>query len=58
MDIIAIVTAGLVGTVVLTTLMYAAPLMGLPKMDMIGMMGTMVTARPIPLELFPTSLWA
>lgn len=45
MDIVAVVVAGLVATVVLTLLMYGAPLMGLSRMDMIGMMGTMFTGN-------------
>ncbi len=39
------VIAGLLGTLVMTLLMYLAPKMGLPKMDIIGLLGTMFTAR-------------
>ncbi|MBI3961259.1 MAG: hypothetical protein HY335_00800 [Deinococcus sp.] len=35
------VAAGLVVTLVMTILPYLAPLMGLPKMDIPGMLGTM-----------------
>lgn len=42
MNITVALLAGLVGTVVMTMLMMMAPRMGLPKMDMLGMLGTMV----------------
>jgi hypothetical protein len=37
-----IVAAGLVATAIMTMLMYAAPMMGMPKMDMGQMIGSMV----------------
>ena len=43
MDIVGAIVAGLVGTAVMTALMYVAPMMGMPKMDIIGMLGTMLT---------------
>src|SRR3970040_1743297 len=43
MNIIGSIIAGLLGTLVMTLLMYMAPLMGMPKMDIIGMLGTMFT---------------
>jgi uncharacterized membrane protein YagU involved in acid resistance len=43
MDVISAIIAGLVGTLVMTILMYLAPMMGIPKMDIIGMLGTMFT---------------
>lgn len=42
MDIVGAIVAGLAGTAVMTALMYMAPMMGMPKMDIIGMLGTMV----------------
>ena len=41
MDIVAAIVAGLVGTAVMTALMYIAPSMGMPKMDILNMLGTM-----------------
>jgi hypothetical protein len=41
MNIIGAIVAGLVGTVVMTMLMVMAPRMGLPKMDIVGLLGTM-----------------
>ncbi len=45
------VTAGILGTLVMTALMYMAPLMGLPKMDLIGALGQ---ALPIGLPTYLT----
>lgn len=44
MNIFGSIVAGLLGTLVMTLLMYMAPRMGMPKMDIIGMLGTMFTA--------------
>jgi len=41
MNVLAAIIAGLVGTVVLTMFMSMAPKMGMPKMDMVGMLGSM-----------------
>ena len=40
--------AGLVATAAMTALMYAAPMMGMPKMDIATMLGTMFVPRPGP----------
>lgn len=45
MNITAAIIAGLVGTAVMTGLMYMAPMMGMPKMDIIGMLGAMFTSN-------------
>lgn len=45
MNIIGAVVAGLAGTVVMTALMYVAPMMGMPEMDIIGMLGSMFTSN-------------
>jgi len=39
------IIAGLIGTVGMTILMYLAPVMGLPKMDIINIIGTMFTSN-------------
>ena len=44
MNIFGAIIAGLLGTLVMTLLMVMAPRMGMPKMDIIGMLGTMFTA--------------
>jgi uncharacterized membrane protein YagU involved in acid resistance len=46
MDVTSAIWAGLVATAVMTALIYAGPLMGMPRMDMIGMLGKMFTAAP------------
>ncbi|AEB11046.1 hypothetical protein [Marinithermus hydrothermalis] len=46
MDLVGAIIAGLIGTAVMTILMYMAPAMGLPKMDVMGMLGTMFTETP------------
>lgn len=43
MNVTGAIIAGLDATVVMTLLMYAAPRMGMPKMDIIGMLGSMFT---------------
>lgn len=45
------VTAGALGTLAMTALMYMAPLMGLPRMDLIGALGQ---ALPIGLPTYLT----
>ncbi len=40
--------AGLLGTAAMTALMYAAPMMGMPKMDIATVLGTMFLASPGP----------
>lgn len=42
MDWLGIIVAGLVGTAVITALMYAGPMMGMPKMDIAQIQGSMV----------------
>jgi hypothetical protein len=46
MDLTSAIWAGLVATAVMTALIYAGPMMGMPRMDMIGMLGKMFTATP------------
>jgi len=41
MNILAAIVSGVVGTAVMTMVMVMAPKMGMPKMDIIGMLGTM-----------------
>jgi uncharacterized membrane protein YagU involved in acid resistance len=45
MDIAGAILAGLAGTAVMTVLMYVAPMMGMQKMDIVGMLGSMFTAN-------------
>ncbi len=42
MHLSAAIIAGLVGTAAITPLLYMGPMMGMPRMDMVGMLGTMV----------------
>ncbi len=41
MNILGAIVAGLIGTVILTIVMAMAPKMGMPKMDIVGMLGSM-----------------
>ena len=41
MNLLAAIVAGVVGTIIMTMVMAMAPRMGLPKMDIIGMLGSM-----------------
>ena len=41
MNLIAAIIAGMAGTVVFTVIMLLAPRMGMPDMDIVGMLGTM-----------------
>ena len=41
MNVFSAIIAGLVGTVVLTMVMKMAPKMGMPEMDIVGMLGSM-----------------
>lgn len=43
MDFISAIIAGILGTLVMTAMIYVAPMLGMPKMDIIGMLGTMFT---------------
>jgi len=45
MNYAAVIIAGLAGTIAMTILMYLAPLMGMPKLDIIAMLGTMFTSN-------------
>jgi len=41
MNVVGAIVAGLAGTVVMSMLMAMAPKMGMPKMDIVGMLGSM-----------------
>lgn len=41
MNVLAAVIAGLVGTIVFSMVLAMAPMMGLPKMDIVALLGTM-----------------
>jgi len=41
MNILAAIISGLAGTLAMSMLMAAAPLMGMPRMDIVGMLSTM-----------------
>ena len=45
MNVLGAIVAGLAGTAVMTVLMYVAPMMGMPKMDIAGMLGTMFVSK-------------
>ncbi len=58
MDVTAAVIAGIVGTAAMTLLVYIAPALGMPKVDMIGMLSAMSvekSPRRICLVLSSTS---
>lgn len=41
MNILGAIVAGLLGTIIITMVMNMAPQMGMPKMDIVGMLGSM-----------------
>lgn len=41
MNVVAAIVSGIVGTLAMSGLMAMAPLMGLPKMDIVGLLGSM-----------------
>ncbi|MFC1878938.1 DUF6789 family protein [Chloroflexota bacterium] len=45
MNLLGAIIAGLVGTLVMTIMMVIAPRMGMPKMDIMGMLGSMFTSE-------------
>ncbi len=45
MNFVGAVVAGLAGTVAMTALMMIAPMMGMPKMDIVGMLGSMFSTN-------------
>ena len=45
MNILGAIVAGLVGTVIMTMVMNMAPQMGMPKMDIVGMLGSMFSPQ-------------
>ena len=45
MDLVGAIVPGLAGTAAMTVLMYVAPMMGMPKMDIVGMLGSMFTTN-------------
>ena len=54
MNILGAIVAGIVGTIVMTTVMMIAPQMGMPKMDIVGMLGSMFSRdsnRPLGMAL-------
>ena len=46
MNIFAAIIAGIIGTIVMTGMMIMAPRMGMPEMDIVGMLGTMFSEKP------------
>jgi hypothetical protein len=43
MNVLGAIVAGLVGTIVISMVMAMAPRMGMPKMDMVGTLGSMLS---------------
>ncbi|MCL4267744.1 MAG: hypothetical protein KJ069_31550 [Anaerolineae bacterium] len=44
MSILGAIIAGVVGTIVITMVMAMAPKMGMPKMDIVGMLGSLFSS--------------
>ncbi|VAW29993.1 hypothetical protein MNBD_CHLOROFLEXI01-3911 [hydrothermal vent metagenome] len=42
MNILGAIIAGIVGTIIMTMVMVMTPKMGMPKMDIVGMLGSMM----------------
>jgi len=49
MNILAVIVSGLVGTVVFSMVLILAPKMGMPKMDIVGLLGSMFNKNGNPL---------
>ncbi len=49
MNIVSAIVAGLAGTVVMSMLMAMAPAMGMPKMNIVGMLGSMFSKDGNPM---------
>ncbi|MBI3958581.1 MAG: hypothetical protein HY328_07215 [Chloroflexi bacterium] len=45
MNVIGAIVAGLAGTIVMSMLMAVAPMMGMPKMDIVGILGSMFSKQ-------------
>ncbi len=43
LQLVPAIAAGIAGTLAMTALMTVAPMMGLPKMNVVGMLGSMIT---------------
>jgi hypothetical protein len=48
MDILSAVVAGFVATIVFTMILVMAPKMGMPKMDIVSLLGSMFSAKSNP----------
>ena len=48
MDVIGAIIAGMAGTVVMSIILLLAPRMGMPEMDIVGMLGTMFNKEGSP----------
>jgi hypothetical protein len=49
------ILAGFIATLVMTMIMYAAPMMGMPKMDIAGMLGSLFNGMEAPPAM--SALW-
>ena len=45
MNVLGAIIAGIVGTIVMTMVLVMAPKMGMPKMDIVGMLGSMFSSE-------------
>lgn len=45
MNVLGAIVAGIIGTIVMTMVMVMAPKMGMPKMDIVGLLGSMFSAQ-------------
>lgn len=49
MNVLSAIVAGLAATLVMSMVMWLAPKMGFPKMDIVGMLSTMFSKKGIPI---------
>ncbi len=49
MNVLSAIVAGLAATLVMSVVMWLAPKMGFPKMDIVGMLSTMFSKKGIPI---------
>jgi len=57
-SMLGLVVAGLAGLLATTAVMYAAPAIGLPRIDVVGLAGSMFADGFLPTVVVGTVLWA
>ncbi|MEX2217364.1 MAG: hypothetical protein WD749_01275 [Phycisphaerales bacterium] len=56
-DLTGLIVAGLAGIMAIMAVLYGAPAVGLPRVDVIGLAGTLFTDEPMPALITGSLLW-